>query len=163
MAMYIHPRMTIKTKSIYQPKEADDGLRVLITRFYPRGVRKDHFDLWLRELSPSAALLQEYKQDRVSWSDFKIAFLSEVRDNVESLDVIYALNDQSRFSKITLLCYEKDGQPCHRHLMRDIVESPELLRCSFEPKDAYDHECVSEKKLIPYKKSLDFPILHAKT
>jgi uncharacterized protein YeaO (DUF488 family) len=31
--------MVIKTKSIYEPSEEnDDGIRVLVTRFYPRGI-----------------------------------------------------------------------------------------------------------------------------
>ncbi|MGH9997206.1 MAG: DUF488 family protein, N3 subclade, partial [Nitrososphaeraceae archaeon] len=38
----------IKTKSIYVKKEDIDGTRILITRFYPRGIRKENFDRWYR-------------------------------------------------------------------------------------------------------------------
>lgn len=53
--------MVIKTKSIYEPSEEnDDGTRVLITRFCPRGIKKNKFDCWIRELSPSGDLLNNY-------------------------------------------------------------------------------------------------------
>jgi len=46
----------IKTKSIYDKKELSDGTRILITRYYPRGIGKEKFDRWYRELSPSKCL-----------------------------------------------------------------------------------------------------------
>ena len=64
--------MVIKTKSIYEPtEENDDGIRVLITRYYPSGVKKDKFDCWIRELSPSHNLLKNYQQDKCNWQEFK--------------------------------------------------------------------------------------------
>ena len=62
----------IKTKSIYKPIEEEDGLRVLITRWYPRGVKREKYDIWVRELAPSAELLKRYKNTEVDWDDFKI-------------------------------------------------------------------------------------------
>lgn len=33
--------MVIKTRSIYQPSEEnDDGIRLLVTRLYPRGIKR---------------------------------------------------------------------------------------------------------------------------
>jgi uncharacterized protein YeaO (DUF488 family) len=71
----------IKTKSIYEPDEKDDGIRVLITRYYPRGIGKCKFDCWSKELSPSGNLLKNYRRDSYNWEEFKSAFLSEMRDN----------------------------------------------------------------------------------
>lgn len=154
--------MTIKTKSIFRPAEEEDGLRILITRFYPRGVKKEHFDLWIRELSPSVSLLSSYKKGECNWQEFKINFLSELRDNIDSLEAVHALNDYSSSQDITLLCYEKQNQPCHRHLVRDILQWPELLRASFEPQDTDDHKRCSVLELIPHKKSTDIPFIFAK-
>ena len=150
------PPMQISTKSIFQPAETEDGLRVLITRYYPRGTRKDHFDYWIQALAPSRELLFQYKEGRITWSEFKITFLSEVRDNKDSLDAIHALNDYARSEKITLLCYERAGNPCHRHLVRDIIDDPRLLSAHFESKDADDEErsfkpvlVSDQERLIP--------------
>jgi uncharacterized protein YeaO (DUF488 family) len=120
--------MAIRTKSIFRPIEEDDGVRVLITRYYPRGVKKDHFDYWFQELSPSANLLQAYKERKYDWQTFKSAFLLELWNNIDSLEKIYTLNSLvKRLMDITLLCYEKEGNPCHRHLIRELVEAPHSL------------------------------------
>lgn len=125
--------MVIKTKSVFEPAKEEDGVRVLITRYYPRGVKKTHFDYWLQELSPSRNLLFDYKEKRITWSQFENNLLAEIRENKDSLDAIYALHHQGKFfGDVTLLCYEKTGNPCHRHLIRDIIDDPKLLSCRFE-------------------------------
>ena len=86
----------IKTKSIYEPDEKDDGIRVLITRYYPRGIRKGKFDCWNKELSPSGNLLKNYRQGNYNWEEFKSAFLSEMKNNKESLETIHALNAENK-------------------------------------------------------------------
>jgi len=40
----------IQSKRVYEPKEKSDGLRVLIMRLWPRGIKKSHIDVWLKEL-----------------------------------------------------------------------------------------------------------------
>ena len=120
--------MVVKTKSIYEPLEViDDGVRVLITRYYPRGIKKDKFDCWVRELSPSASLLRNYRSGKYNWKDFKLAFISELRNNKDSLERIKALNAQRESIVITLLCYERQGEPCHRYIVKDAIEKPQLL------------------------------------
>ena len=42
----------IKAKSNYEPKNKDDGYRILLTMYYPSGRKKTHFDIWVRELAP---------------------------------------------------------------------------------------------------------------
>jgi uncharacterized protein YeaO (DUF488 family) len=153
--------MTITTKSIFQPADEGDGLRVLITRYYPRGVRKTHFDYWIQALAPSRDLLLQYKEGKVGWSEFKTNFLAEIRDNNDSLDAIHALNDYGRSEKITLLCYEKAGNPCHRHLVRDVVADPSLLSAHFEPEDTDNHEGIPVEELIANQKTLDLPTINS--
>ena len=43
----------IKTKAIRDKAEESDGTRVLVTRYHPRGTKKEHYDKWFRELAPS--------------------------------------------------------------------------------------------------------------
>ena len=55
----------IRVKRILDQRETSDGVRVLVTRYWPRGVRKEHFDCWMRELAPSAETAQvvQVRQD----------------------------------------------------------------------------------------------------
>lgn len=119
--------MGLKTKSIYEPRSAGDGLRILITRYYPRGVKKDRFDMWVRTLSPSGDLLHGYRSGMISWSHFVESFLSELRSTPESLDALRWLARVCRSRAVTLLCYEREGEPCHRHIVKDMVSHPAKL------------------------------------
>jgi uncharacterized protein YeaO (DUF488 family) len=101
---------------------------VLITRFYPRGVKKDRFDRWVRELSPSRELLRAYRSNEKSWEVFKSEFVAELKANPSSLTAIRAVRRESRKSDVTLLCYEKSGNPCHRYVVVELVKKPKLLR-----------------------------------
>ncbi len=116
--------MTINTKSIYEAKEKSDGLRVLIARFYPRGVKKSHFDLWLRHASPEVALLKRYKSGEVDWKEFSKEFRKQIRESPDSKQAIQDLVELLGKEKVvTLLCYEKEGVNCHRYLVKAIVET----------------------------------------
>ncbi len=119
--------MTLRTKSIYEPAQPRDGLRVLITRYYPRGVKKDRFDRWAKELSPSRELLAEYRGGQKDWDQFRASFIEELRASPESLQALRSLFSLSNDHDVTLLCYEKEGQPCHRLVVRDILASQESL------------------------------------
>ena len=48
----------IAIKRVYEPATDTDGLRVLVDKLWPRGIRKEalHYDLWAKEIAPSAPL-----------------------------------------------------------------------------------------------------------
>ena len=118
----------IKTKSIHRPVEKEsDGLRVLITRWYPRGVKREKYDVWVRELAPSAELLKKYKNSEIEWTEFSKLLLIELQSNLDSIEAIHALHSKGNHRDITLLCHEKDGDPCHRHMVKNLIDKPELL------------------------------------
>jgi uncharacterized protein YeaO (DUF488 family) len=118
----------VKTKSIYEPAEPGDGLRVLITRYYPRGVKKDRFDRWIRALSPSRELLSGYRSGEKDWDEFKGSFLSEMMADPESIEALSKMATLGRDNDVTLLCYEKAGLPCHRYVVQEVLTTPHLLR-----------------------------------
>lgn len=134
--------MVVRTKPIYQYPENSDGYRILITRYYPRGVSKDKFNEWIWVLSPSAGLLHDYKDGKVDWDIFARRFIEELRHNIASQEAIIELNRFSKDNEITLLCYEKSGVPCHRHIVRELIETPEALFPAFQSSSQLE-ECLS--------------------
>ena len=50
-----------KTKCLYDPVEQSDGDRILVTRYWPRGISREHLAItdWLRELAPSKELIRD--------------------------------------------------------------------------------------------------------
>lgn len=71
----------IRTKRIYEAPAADDGLRVLVDRLWPRGVsrKKARLDLWLREVAPSDALRKRFAHRPEKWPEFRKRYAAELR------------------------------------------------------------------------------------
>lgn len=124
----------LKTKSIYRPKDREDGKRILISRLHPRGVKKSQYDLWLKELSPSIDLIHEYKSDKITWKKFFSKYKKELEKNSESQETLKNIRKESKTTHITLLCFEPEQTPCHRHVLREILKKPKLLKENFIPK-----------------------------
>jgi len=116
-------RNLIKTKSIYEPKEKKDGFRVLITQYYPRGIKKSHFDQWIRGLSPDPKLVKPYKSGKISWNQLEKKFRIQINSNYQCKEMIQTLAHISAIENVTLLCYEKKGEPCHRYLIAELIQN----------------------------------------
>lgn len=69
-------------RRIYERPEQADGVRVLVDRVWPRGVRKEdaHLDEWLRDVAPSTDLRKWYGHDVERFAEFRRRYLAELRD-----------------------------------------------------------------------------------
>jgi len=47
-------------------------------RHWPRGVRKERIDLWLKDAGPSRELLREYTHDGLPWATFETRYRTEM-------------------------------------------------------------------------------------
>ena len=77
----------IKIKRAYEKPEPDDGFRVFVDRLWPRGMRKEDFryDLWAKQIAPSAALRRWYHEDMPGrWEEFGRRYAAELRQSVRS-------------------------------------------------------------------------------
>ena len=121
--------MAIRIVRLGLPREADEGLRVGTVRRPPRGVpkseyaRKDFYDVWLPNLSPSPALMKEGQSSRDdrSWALFKRKFRAEMSRPEASrvLDLLAALSHRTQLS---LGCYCEDETRCHRSMLRELLK-----------------------------------------
>jgi len=73
--------LVIKVKRIYDPIEDDDGVRVLVDKLWPRGIRRDQIDFWLRDVAPSDELRKWYNHDPNRWEEFKRRYFEELDKN----------------------------------------------------------------------------------
>lgn len=96
--------MQVKTKSIYDKASKEDGIRLLITRYYPRGVKKDHFDQWVRELSPSQELLKAYRSGIIDWPEFVKRFKLQLKTSEESIPAMEELLELTKRRK-NITCF----------------------------------------------------------
>jgi uncharacterized protein YeaO (DUF488 family) len=124
--------MTIKLKSLRQPRDSSDGLRILITRFRPRYVKKGNetWDAWYRELAPSRQLWYDYfKSNKIDWNQYRERFIVQMRDNPKSTELIHWL---SRFeninNNITLICFCENEKSCHRSIVKDLASNYSMAK-----------------------------------
>ena len=92
----------IRVKRVYDSHEPDDGLRFLVDRLWPRGMKKEnlHQDGWLREVAPSNALRSWFGHNPAKWEEFYCRYSSELEANSESW---HPLLNMARKQDITLL------------------------------------------------------------
>lgn len=112
----------VKTKRLYEPREPRDGIRVLVMRFWPRGVKKDSIDEWLRELGTDQELIRKWKNGRISWAEFREAYLKGLNSPIKQ-EALSRLMDLSSKGPVTLLCTCPQEDRCHRGILKDLITS----------------------------------------
>ncbi len=111
----------IKTKSVYDKPEDSDGVRVLVTRYWPRGVKKEKAAFWIRELGPSPDLIKDWKAGSISWEQFRKRYEAEWReeDKDRLLLELKAIIRQAGKRNVTLMCTCREEAHCHRVILKD--------------------------------------------
>ena len=59
----------IRLKRAYEPASTDDGVRYLVVRLWPRGLKKADLKIhgWLKDVAPSAELRRWFSHDPAKW------------------------------------------------------------------------------------------------
>ena len=117
--------MSIRIVQLGSARRRGEGVRLGTVRRPPRGIRKTQyakqnwFDVWLPNLSPSAALMRSttISEDRTGWPRFERRFTAELRrpESSHLLDTLAAL---SRVVNFSVGCYCQDERHCHRSILR---------------------------------------------
>ncbi len=102
----------IKIKRAYDDPAHDDGVRILVDRFWPRGLSKAraHVDLWLKDLAPSSTLRRWFNHDPARWAEFRRRYARELDAKDRA---IAALRGAARRGRVTLLFSTHDSE--HNH------------------------------------------------
>lgn len=106
----------IRTKRVYEPAARGDGTRVLVMRYWPRGIRKSHFDRWLRELAPVIPLLRAFLDGKITWTEYRRRYLAGLA-RAEAQAQLAEVRALARRGRVTLLCGCPDPARCHRTLL----------------------------------------------
>jgi uncharacterized protein YeaO (DUF488 family) len=116
--------MAFATKRVYEPAAADDGARVLIMRLWPRGIRRSHVSVWLKELGPVPALLRAFLDGKVTWAQYRRRYLAGLA-RPEAQTAVAEVRRLAAEGPLTLLCGCADESRCHRSLLRAyLLDSP---------------------------------------
>ncbi len=82
----------IRLKRAYERPSPEDGFRVLVERFWPRGLDEKHakLDLWLKDVAPSTELHQTFGEspDPGRWDEFRRLYWNELKDKHKSIKLL---------------------------------------------------------------------------
>lgn len=107
-------------KRIYDFPLVEDGLRILVDRLWPRGLKKEnaHIDLWLKEIAPSTELRKWFNHEPEKWQEFKNKYFDELSTN-KAVQVI--ISECENNSTITLLYAAHDQQFNHAIVLQSFL------------------------------------------
>lgn len=109
---------------VYDDPGPDDGLRVLVDRLWPRGVRKvdPRIDEWWQDLAPSTELRRWYGHDPERYDEFAARYRAELDDP----DVAAAL-ERARAAVagdgLTLLTATREVTGSHLGVLASVIDT----------------------------------------
>lgn len=108
MAQSRHPP-GVRIKRAYLPASADDGIRILVDRIWPRGLRKKDAAIarWIRDVAPSTELRHWFAHDPARWEEFARRYRAELKDKA---DLLKELRGLAHHHTLTLVYAARDEQ-----------------------------------------------------
>lgn len=120
--------MTVRTKRAYDAATEDDGTRVLIDRYWPRGVHREQarVDDWIGELAPSPALTAWFGHRPERWEEFKLRYFQELSAS-PSEAALEGLRRYARHGALTLVYGARDRRHNAAQALAEYLGAPPLL------------------------------------
>ncbi|MCP5316210.1 MAG: DUF488 family protein [Chromatiaceae bacterium] len=111
----------IRCRRIYEAPKPDDGLRVLVERLWPRGVRKADaaIHLWMKDVAPSPALRQWFGHRPARWGEFQQCYRNELAANTGPIDELLQLAAER---DLTLVYAARDEPGNSAQVLRDYLQ-----------------------------------------
>lgn len=110
--------MPLLTKSIYDPPQKSDGVRILVMTLWPRGFKKGSFDRWEKSLGTPIELIRKYKAGKIEWPALKKEYKKSIAAQKTLLIEMAGLAEKQT---VTLLCACRDEATCHRSILKELI------------------------------------------
>ncbi|CAN7705388.1 MULTISPECIES: DUF488 domain-containing protein [Neorhizobium] len=110
----------VKLKRAYEIPTEDDGIRVLVDRLWPRGIKKSDaaIDHWLKELAPSTDLRKWFGHDPARWTEFRRRYGAEIQEHRDALD---RLRGMMAKGTVTLVYSAQDETHNNAVILREML------------------------------------------
>jgi uncharacterized protein YeaO (DUF488 family) len=114
----------IRVRRIYDSPEPEDGVRVLVDRIWPRGVRKADakLDEWDKDLAPSTDLRKWYSHDPAKFGEFRRRYVSEL-DAPEQRKKLAAIQALAASQPVTLLTASRDVDISQAAVLAELLKA----------------------------------------
>src|SRR3982750_120649 len=119
--------MPIKTRRWNDPAEPDDGFRLLVTRYRPRGVSKadETWDAWQPALGPSKELHRAVYTESstpIPWPQYRRRYLEEQRNNTAIEARVRRVRAGETITRLCSTACVREAR-CHRSILRELIEA----------------------------------------
>lgn len=110
----------LSIKRVYAAPSPQDGTRVLVDRYWPRGLSKEQAALtrWLKEVAPSRELIAWFRHDPARWEEFQQRYRAELHSDPAAqegidwlcrqegpLTLLYGARDERHNNAVALAAY----------------------------------------------------------
>lgn len=105
----------IKVKRIYEAYSKQDGVRILVDRLWPRGIKKEDakINFWMKDIAPSNELISWFSHDPDKWNEFTKKYFNELNKNTtlceellnkgkDTITLLYSAKDEEHNQAIAL-------------------------------------------------------------
>lgn len=111
----------LKVKRVYESTEVSDGVRFLVERLWPRGMKKEKLNMeaWLKDVAPSDSLRRWFGHDPLKWSEFQRRYWAELDGNRNAWEPIL---EAMQRSDVTLLYSAHDTEHNNALVLKSFLE-----------------------------------------
>ena len=110
----------LRVKRVYDAAATEDGVRFLVDRLWPRGLKKEKakVDLWLKEVAPTDGLRRWFGHDPKRWAEFQKRYIAELNGHPNAWKPIL---EACRTSVVTLLYGARDTERNNAIVLRNYL------------------------------------------
>ena len=116
--------MAVAVKRVYEAASSSDGVRVLVDRLWPRGLKKEDVAIkfWLREVAPSDELRKWFHENPEGWRMFRKRYLKELisEEGSAAIEKLHHLAEGKR--GVTLLYASRNQDHNNAIVLKELLE-----------------------------------------
>jgi len=115
--------MKVSVRRVYDPPKTGEGLRILVDRLWPRGVRKEdlEYDLWEKDVAPTPELRKWFGHMPERWETFHEKYRQEL-ETPEAQERLKEIMKAAGKRNITLLYGARDPEHNHALILADAIK-----------------------------------------
>jgi uncharacterized protein YeaO (DUF488 family) len=112
----------IALKRAYEKAAPEDGVRFLVERLWPRGIKKIdlRMDDWVKDVAPSDALRRWFAHDPKKWPAFRQRYFAELDSHPEVWEPI---RSAARHGRVTLVYSAHDTEHNNAVALKEYLQA----------------------------------------
>jgi uncharacterized protein YeaO (DUF488 family) len=112
----------LSVKRVYESKEAGDGVRILVDRLWPRGLRSAEADIdeWIKDVAPSDELRKWFAHDPEKWPEFKRKYTRELSEPSKAV-FLKRIAKLAANGNVTLVYATKDTEHNNARVLEELI------------------------------------------